>query len=43
MSGLPSGRLSGSRNLPAKADYIYEPCAYFGRYHMDTLWFAPGG
>ncbi len=28
------------RNLPAKADYIYEPGAYFGRYRMDTLWFA---
>ncbi|WP_193371360.1 ABC transporter substrate-binding protein [Pelagibius marinus] len=28
------------RNLPDKADYIYEPGAYFGRYRMDTLWFA---
>ncbi|WP_340118264.1 ABC transporter substrate-binding protein [Pelagibius sp. 7325] len=28
------------RNLPAKADYMYDPGAYFGRYRMDTLWFA---
>jgi len=28
------------RNLPAGADYMYEPGAYFGRYRMDTLWFA---
>ncbi|MEO3429266.1 ABC transporter substrate-binding protein [Pelagibius sp. CAU 1746] len=28
------------RNLPDKADYLYEPGAYFGRYRMDTLWFA---
>lgn len=28
------------RNLPDKADYMYEPGAYFGRYRMDTLWFA---
>lgn len=29
------------RNLPAEADYLYDPGAYFGRYRMDTLWFAP--
>lgn len=28
------------RNLPAEADYLYDPGAYFGRYRMDTLWFA---
>ncbi|GAB4358060.1 MAG: ABC transporter substrate-binding protein [Kiloniellaceae bacterium] len=28
------------RNLPAKADYMYDPGAYLGRYRMDTLWFA---
>jgi peptide/nickel transport system substrate-binding protein len=28
------------RNLPAEADYMYDPGAYFGRYRMDTLWFA---
>ena len=28
------------RNLPAAADYLYDPGAYFGRYRMDTLWFA---
>lgn len=28
------------RNLPDKADYMYEPGAYFGRYRTDTLWFA---
>ncbi|GAB4391289.1 MAG: ABC transporter substrate-binding protein [Kiloniellaceae bacterium] len=28
------------RNLPVQADYMYEPGAYFGRYRMDTLWFA---
>ena len=31
------------RNLPAEADYMYEPGAYFGRYRMDTLWFADKG
>lgn len=29
------------RNLPTEADYMYDPGAYFGRYRMDTLWFAP--
>ncbi|HMA14129.1 MAG: ABC transporter substrate-binding protein [Bacteroidota bacterium] len=28
------------RNLPAEADYLYDPGAYFGRYRMDTLWLA---
>ncbi|MPZ09786.1 MAG: ABC transporter substrate-binding protein [Kiloniellaceae bacterium] len=28
------------RNLPAEADYMYDPGAYFGRYRTDTLWFA---
>jgi len=28
------------RNLPAEAVYMYDPGAYFGRYRMDTLWFA---
>ncbi|MEQ8326922.1 MAG: ABC transporter substrate-binding protein [Parvibaculum sp.] len=31
------------RNLPDEADYMYNPGAYFGRYRMDTLWFAPEG
>ena len=29
------------RNLPEEAVYLYDPGAYFGRYRMDTLWFAP--
>ncbi len=28
------------RNLPEDAVYMYDPGAYFGRYRMDTLWFA---
>ena len=28
------------RNLPDDAVYMYDPGAYFGRYRMDTLWFA---
>ena len=28
------------RNLPEEAVYLYDPGAYFGRYRMDTLWFA---
>ena len=28
-------------NLPAEGLYNWDPGAYFGMYHLDSLWFAP--
>lgn len=43
IAGVPQPVVINDRlmNLPAEGLYNWDPGAYFGMYHLDSLWFAP--